>query len=371
MEENNAKTVIVCSNYFWTIYNFRLGLIKRLKAEGYKVVVISQFDGYEKKVASEVDEIRPLFISRKGVNPFIDIFTIFHIVKYLLIFKPYALLSFSIKPVIYGSIAARFTKVKSIVMITGLGSAFISDNWITKVVKALYKYSFVSISKAFFQNTDDRNIFLTNRLVDEKVCQLIPGSGVDLEKFSPTVAPSNERITFLLIARILWDKGVGEYVKAASKIHELYPNTKFQLLGPLGVENRTAISKLQMEKWEKNCNIEYLGETDDVAPYISKACCIVLPSYREGTSRVLLEAAAMGRPIVTTDVPGCREIVEDQITGFLCKPRDYLDLVEKLELMINLSYTDRKIMGAKGREKIEKEFNESIVFDYYIHALKG
>lgn len=370
MEVNHGKTVIVCSNYFWTVYNFRLGLIKRLKAEGYKVVVISQFDGYEKKVASEVDEIRTLFISRKGVNPFVDILTIFHIVKYLFVFKPYAFLSFSIKPVIYGSIAARFMKVRSIVMITGLGTAFISDNWITRVVKALYKFSLASVSTAFFQNTDDRNIFLTNQLVDVKVCQLIPGSGVDLEKFSSTVLPSNERITFLLIARMLWDKGVGEFVEAAAKIHELYPHARFQLLGPLGVENRTAIPQSQMDKWQKNGSIEYLGETDDVTAYISKACCIVLPSYREGTSRVLLEAAAMGRPIVTTDVPGCREIVEDQITGFLCKPGDYLDLVDKLELMIKLSLADRKIMGDKGRAKIEKEFDQSIVFNYYIDALE-
>ena len=151
MKQSHGTTVIICSNYFWTVYNFRMGLIKRLRAEGYRVIVISQFDGYERQVALEVDEIRPLFISRRGVNPFTDIFTVMHIVKYLYIFQPYALLLFSIKPVIYGSIAARIMKVKSIAMITGLGTVFISNSWITSVVKILYRFSLVKSSTVFFK----------------------------------------------------------------------------------------------------------------------------------------------------------------------------------------------------------------------------
>ena len=199
---------------------------------------------------------------------------------------------------------------------------------------------------------------------------MIPGSGVDLDKFSQADPPESEYTTFLLIARMLWDKGVGEFVEASKNLRRRYPLARFKLLGPLGVENRTAISASQMENWINDGSVEYLGQTDDVGPFISEASCIVLPSYREGTSRVLLEAAAMGRPIVATDVPGCREVVEDQVTGFLCRPRNYLDLADKLELMLNLSTEERQAMGAKGRAKIEKEFDQSLVFDLYLNAVQ-
>jgi len=369
--KDKAETIVICSNYAWTIYNFRMPLIRRLTAEGYKICVLTQFDGYESLIADEVDQIEPLFISRKGVNPFVDLFTIIDFIKNLIRIKPILILSFTIKPVIYGSIAARLMRVSSIVMITGLGTAFITDNWITKIVKTLYRFSLVSVTTAFFQNADDKNLFIDNSLIDPKICRLIPGSGVDLDKFLQTNLPVSHEMTFLLIGRMLWDKGIGEYVDAARKIKSTHSNIRFQLLGPLGVENRTSISNEQMHEWEKEGIIEYLGETDDVVTYIEEACCVVLPSYREGTSRVLLEAAAMGRPLIATDVPGCREVVEDGVTGFLCRSGDYLDLSEKMELMLQLPYESRRVMGAKGREKVESEFNQDIVCDRYIDAIEN
>ena len=369
--QKKCSTIVICSNYAWTIYNFRMALIRRLKSEGYKVIVLTQFDGYEKAIGDEVDRIESLFISRKGVYPFIDIFTILDLVRHLLRFKPDILLSFSIKPVIYGSIAAKLTKAKSIVMITGLGTAFIADTWITKVVKVLYRFGLSSVSTIFFQNTDDKNLFVSLKLVKSNVCRLTPGSGVDLTKFSYADLSDKSETVFLLIARMLWDKGIGEFVDAARTIKARYPNTRFQLLGPLGVENRTAISNSKMAEWETEGVIEYLGETDDVVRYIDRACCVVLPSYREGTSRVLLEAAAMGRPLIATDVPGCREVVDDGVTGFLCKPRDDVSLAQKIELMLKLPHETRRIMGVKGREKVKSEFNQDIVCDLYIDAINN
>jgi len=366
-----SNSIIICSNYAWTIYNFRMPLIRRLNKEGYKVCVLTQFDGYESLIANEVDQIKPLFISRKGVNPFIDFFTILDFFKHFIRIKPMLILLFTIKPVIYGSIAARLMRVRSIVMITGLGTAFITDTWITKVVKTLYRFSLVSVATVFFQNVDDKDLFVGNRLVDSRVCRLTPGSGVDLDKFSRADLPVNNEMSFLLIGRMLWDKGIGEFVDAARNIKSIYPNIRFQLLGPLGVENRTSISNKQMDEWQKDGIIEYLGETDNVVNYIEKACCVVLPSYREGTSRVLLEAAAMGRPLIATDVPGCREVIKDGVTGFLCRSGDYLDLSDKIELMLKLPYESRRIMGIKGREKIEKEFNQKIVNDLYIDAIEN
>ena len=371
LADKKDNTIIVCSNYAWTIVNFRLPLIKRLKKNGYRVVVVTQYDGYENQIAECVDQIRPLFISRKGVNPLVDCITLLDLVKIFLKLKPDYLLLFTIKPVIYGSIAAKLFNIKTIVMITGLGTAFIEENWITRLVKHLYRFALSSVATIFFQNNDDKKLFLRNNLVNPNVCKLTPGSGIDTCQFVYSPIPQNNEITFILIARMLWDKGIGEYTEAAKIIKLKYPNTKFQLLGALGVENRTAISDERMAAWVKEGSIEYLGETNDVRPYIEKSSCVVLPSYREGTSRVLLEAASMGRPIITTDVPGCREIVENTITGLLCRPKDYSDLSNKMQVMINLSFEERKIMGSKGRAKVKKEFNQDIVIDMYLDAIEN
>ena len=371
MKRNTDNVVMICSNYAWTIYNFRMPLIRALKKSGYRVEVITEFDGYETKISHEVDHIHSLFIARKGINPLVDLITFLHLFIVLLKVKPTLFLSFSIKPVIYGSLATKLLRIPSIVMITGLGSAFITNNWLTKIVRYLYRIALSSVSIVFFQNTDDKNIFINNQLVSKKVCRMTPGSGVDLEKFSFLRMPTSQNIVFLLIARMLLDKGVSEFVKAATAVNSKMPNTQFQLLGPLGVQNRTAITISQMNKWEKNDVIEYLGETDNVLRYIEKATCIVLPSYREGTSRVLLEAAAMGRPIITTDVPGCREIVEHGKNGFLCKPKDKLDLEKKMIDMLLMSRSDRQAMGEKGRQKVEKEFNQDIVIDLYLDAIEN
>ena len=291
-------------------------LINSLTLSGYKVVIITQFDGYEKKISNEGYEVLPLFISRKGINPFIDIITLIDLVTKLIKIKPDFFLSFTIKPVIYGSIASRIMNIRSIPMITGLGTVFILDNWVTKIVKSLYRFSLANASVVFFQNTDDKQLFVINDLVDLKLCKLTPGSGVDLNKFLFTELPIRSNLTFLLIARMLRDKGVIEFIEAARSMKKIYPKTRFQLLGPLGVENRTSISHSEMNRWVDEGIIEYLGETDNVTSYIKNSSCVVLPSYREGTSRVLLEAAAMGRPLVASDVTGCREVVEDGAVSY-------------------------------------------------------
>ena len=346
-----------------------MALIRRLKSEGFEICILTQFDGYEKYISKEVDEIKSLFISRKGINPLVDILTIFHFILRIMTLKPSLIIFFTIKPVIYGSIAAKLMRIRSIVMITGLGTAFITDSWITKVVKILYKFALSSASTVFFQNYDDKNLFVTQKLVDPRICRLVPGSGVDLKKFAYSSFQNSFNLTFLLIARMLWDKGVGEFVDAARIIKKKYSNTRFQLLGPLGVENRTAIPILQMREWEKEGCIDYLGETDDVVDYIKRATCIVLPSYREGASRVLLEAAAVGRPLIATNVPGCREIIDDRINGFLCKPRDHISLAHKIELMLSCSYKTRVEMGNKGREKVSNEFNQDIICDLFMDVI--
>ena len=363
------KTILICSNYAWTIVNFRLPLIKSFKEKGYRIFVATEYDGYETQIAEYADIVQPLFISRKGVNPLIDIITILNLIKIFFKLKPDYLLLFTIKPVIYGAIAAKLFNIKTIVTITGLGTAFIANNWITRLVVSLYKFALSSVSTVFFQNTDDMDLFLSKSLVDLQTCKLTPGSGIDVSQFPYKSLPSGNTLSFILIARMLWDKGVGEYVEAARVIKKKYPNTRFQLLGPLGVENRTAISREQMAIWVEEGCVEYLGETRDIKKYIEKVSCVVLPSYREGTSRVLLEAASMGRPLIASNVPGCREVVEDQVTGFLFNLKDSYDLSEKIERMIIMKPEEREIMGIYGREKVDKNFNTDIVNKIYLDAI--
>ena len=229
-----------------------------------------------------MDEIKPLFISRKGINPFIDFLTFADLITKLIGLKPSVVLLFTIKPVIYGALAARILRVPCVVTITGLGTAFITDSWITKIVKKLYGISLSGVFKVLFQNSDDQELFISQGLVDAKACQLIPGSGVDLDKFSLANFKKEPPLKFLFVGRMLTDKGVHEFVGAAREIHKERTDVQFQLLGPLDVENRTAIKSTQMEAWIREGVVQYLGETDHVESFIEKANCVVLPLLPRG-----------------------------------------------------------------------------------------
>lgn len=368
--KSKEKTILICSNYAWTVYNFRLSLISFLKKNGYRVEVLTEFDGYEEKLADKVDAIHPLFISRDGINPITDLLTIFSILKKLFLIKPDIYFAFSIKPVIYGSIAANILRIPSIVMITGLGTGFLLDNWVTRVIKFLYRFSLKACSTVFFQNADDRNLFIENNLIPPSIAKQTPGSGIDLNTYKYYELEDKEEVIFLLIARMLWDKGIKEYIEAAEVIKSRYSNARFQLLGPIGVLNRSAIDKNVIYDWVESGIIDYYPETDDVISFIKQSTCIVLPSYREGTSKVLLEAASIGRPIITTDVTGCKEIVNDGVNGYLCKVKDSKDLSKMMEKYLCLTHGQRLLMAQKGRLKMEKEFNQNLVFDLYLQSIR-
>jgi len=254
--------------------------------------------------------------------------------------------------------------------ISGLGTVFIKKTWITGMVRVLYKLALSRAAIVFFQNSDDQAEFVAEGLVDISKCRLLPGSGIDLDHFTASqkvsTGPSRQ---FLLIARLLWDKGISEYVEAAEIVKSQFPNSRFKILGFLGVDNRTSVPKQNVEDWVERGLIDYLGSTDDVRPFIEDVDCVVLPSYREGTPRSLLEAAALSRPIITTDVPGCRQTADDKISGFLCKVRDSEDLAAKMIEFLKLSSTQQQAMGARGRQKMENEYAVSIVVDRYLQAI--
>jgi glycosyltransferase involved in cell wall biosynthesis len=270
-------------------------------------------------------------------------------------------------------LASTFCGVPFINNVAGLGSTFISGGWLKRVVETLYKIALRNSTKVFFQNKDDLELFLEKKIINSKIADVLPGSGINLNYFSSVKtdirATENSSFKFLLIARMLKDKGIIEYVQAAQILKESGFNAEFCLLGFLDVQNPNAISTEQMNEWVKDGFVNYLGSSDDVREHISNASCIVLPSYREGTPRSLLEAAAMSKPIITTKAVGCKEVVVDGENGMLCEVKNSADLAAKMKQMLMLTEDQRKLMGQKGRLKMEREYDEKFVFQNYLQTI--
>jgi glycosyltransferase involved in cell wall biosynthesis len=281
-------------------------------------------------------------------------------------------LGFTIKNNIYGGIACRGLGIPFLPNVTGLGPAFDTTSILNCMVRALYRVAFGKARTVFFQNSSDLRLFTGSRLVSEDRVRLLPGSGIDLNRFSAAPLPqSGEGIRFLMVARLLWDKGVGVYVEAARKVLKTVPQARFQLLGPLDPDSKSGISGAQLGEWISEGIVDYLGSTQDVLPFLQAADCLVLPSYyREGTPRSLLEAGAVGRPIITTDMPGCRDVVVEQESGFLVAPRDADELAAACVAFLELDPKAQAAMGAASRRHIAEHYNEEIVIDAYVATWK-
>ncbi|MES2535053.1 MAG: glycosyltransferase family 4 protein [Pseudomonadota bacterium] len=366
-----AKTVLLCANTAWCLYQFRRGVIKAFLDQGIKVIALTAPDEVTPLLKRMGCEVIDLNISVRGVNPLADLAMLWQMVRLYKKCQPDLIFHYTVKPNIYGSIAARLAGIPSLSIATGLGFSFINESWVTKVVRQLYKVAFRYPEQVWFLNPDDRKEFLDFRLVDESRTRLLPGEGVDTSHFLPQPNSGKEgEFRFLLIARLLWDKGVGEYVAAAREIRKSYPNARFQMLGVIGASNPSKIGEAQVDAWVREGVVEYLGATSDVRPFIASAQCVVLPSYREGVSRILMEAASMERPLVATNVPGCREVIIAGTTGFLCEPRNVADLTKKLKKMLLLSDEQRKAMAKAGREFVINNLDEKIVIRHYIEVLR-
>ena len=365
--------VAIASNTVWSIVNFRGGLVRALMDAGYEVVAMASPDEHVPRLSELGCRYLPLPIDGQGTNPGHDLLLLWRYWRLLQSERPDFYLAFTVKPNIYGSLAARALGIPAINVVTGLGTAFARSNWLRILATGLYRLALARSEKVFFQNQDDRQLFVQKGLVQLQETTRVRGSGVDLKRFELTPFPDDKsRFRFLLISRMLWDKGVGEYVEAARIVKQAFRNVEFCLLGPLNPRSPSAISNGQMEAWRSEDVVRYLGVSSDVRGEVATADCIVLPSYyREGVPRALLEAAAMGRPIIATDAPGCREAVNDGTTGFLCRTRDANDLAEKMKRMLALSERERVEMGRRGREKMEREFDEKIVIDHYIEIISS
>lgn len=342
-----------------------MNLIKSLLDSSIGVTVLAPEDEYSERLKSVGVGFSPIAIDSKRVNPLSEVFTLRDFLSAYRRDRPSIILHFTPKPNIYGSLAATMLGIPFINNIAGLGTAFIRGGLLGFVVSVLYRVSQRSAKVVFFQNRDDLRLFTESKLVLASQARLLPGSGVDLETFSamPKVAGPSTR--FLMMARAIADKGVVEFVEAAKRVRLDYPETQFCLLGDSDPGNPSAVSNEQLFEWQQEGVLEWHRKVDDVRPHIKMADCVVLPSYREGTPRSLLEGASMSRPLIAADTVGCREPVDDGVNGYLCKPRNVADLAEKMKQVVRQSGDERLAMALSGREKMENEYDEKLVIDQY------
>ncbi|MBO5722593.1 MAG: glycosyltransferase family 4 protein [Lentisphaeria bacterium] len=369
----NTKKILFIGNTAWSMYNFRREVFSAFLQKDYQVAVCAPYDKvFSEKLKDLGCDFYDIKLAAKGVNPVEDILLTFRFIMLFLRVKPDFIFCYTIKPNIYGSIAAFLTRIPSIAITTGLGYTFLSKNLISWISKKLYKFAFLFPRKVWFLNRDDQDIFLSEKLVTVHKAEILNSEGINLDDFKPleNASANTGCVSFLLMARLLWDKGVGEFVEAAKILKNKYPATRFSLLGFLGSNNPSAIPEEKLQEWVDNNYVEYLGTTEDVRSYIAKSDCVVLPSYyREGIPRSLMEGAAMGKILITTDSVGCKDTVDDQVSGFLCKVRDVESLTACMEKVILMSPEERSGMGLAGRKKMAREFDMKYIINRYMDVL--
>lgn len=366
----DAPLVVLSANSCWNLLNFRGSLIRALQSAGYRIAAFAPADVHAEELRRRGIEVHDMPMARSGTNPIADARLLLRYLGALRRLRPAAYCGFTIKPNVYGAIASRIAGVPCINNVTGLGTMFLARGRTWRLTAALYRFAFRRSRRVFFHNAEDLGIFLKQKIVRPEQGRAIPGSGVDLDYFSPSEdAPAGEGPIFLFIGRAIRDKGFGEYVQAARQLRRRMPGARFQLLGGPDAGNPTSVSSAEFQSWVDEGLIEHLGEQSDVRPAIRDATAVVLPSYREGMSRALLEGAAMGKPLVGTDVAGCRELIEEGVTGALCPPRDAASLAEAMERIGRLPPHRIAELGRAARNKVEREFGEQVVIDAYLEAL--
>lgn len=365
--------IALVANSSWNLLHFRVPLIHHFLAQGKEVWAIAPYDEFTPALRRLGVLYLPLHMQAKGVNPRQDLQTLWQLYTYYRKHRFDVALHFTVKPNLYGSVAARWAGVRSVCNVSGLGTVFLHATPATRVARWMYRLMLPAADWVFFQNEDDRQLFLRKRLVRAERSGLVPGSGIDTSYFVPSPLPAARPFTFLLIARALYDKGVVEFVEALRLLRQKYAlEVRGILLGKIAdCPTAVDIPREQIEAWVAAGDIEYAGVLDDVRPLIAAADCVVLPSYREGTSRALLEAAAMGRPLIATDVPGCNNIVQEGVNGFLCKPADAHSLAMCMKRMMALPVEVRESMGQAARRRVEAHFDVQRVIEAYERVLQA
>lgn len=360
------QNILILTNNIGGLHSFRKEVVKAIADAGYEVFISEPDDDERVKYFEEIGcHIIKTDFNRREKNPFADFKLMLKYRRIIKLLKPKAVLSYTIKPNIYGGIACRLTGTPQLANVTGLGDAMENGGWLQKLTVGLYRVGVGKAKCVFFQNATNKQFCEAHGIVGLKT-QLLPGSGVNLEHHLFQELPPDGIIKFLFISRLLRDKGTEEFFEMTKAIKAKYDNVEFRILGWCEGDYQPQLDELV----EKGV-VRYLGSTSDVRPYLTDVHCTIMPSYHEGMSNVNLESAANGRPVITTDVPGCRETVDDDVTGFLVKARDARSLIDGVERFITLSYEDKQRMGQMARKKVEREFDRNIVIKAYLDELEA
>jgi len=369
----HKQKIALVANTTWNISNFRKNILKALHEAGYDLIVIAPIDENIDYLEDYpyVKHLPLSCLSRKGINPINDLLLIWELSRKYKEEKIDLVIHYTIKPNLYGSFAARFLRLANISAITGLGYTFIHNGLINRLSTFLYRIALQSNNMVIFENQDDRILFLRKKLVKSDQAISVKGCGVNIDYFKPR--PKVEQIDaliFTFVGRLLYDKGITEFVEVAKRIRKIYPKVKFWILGEIDTQNPAAIKEKELSTWVENQFIEYKGFVKDVRPYLAETDCVILPSYREAIPRAIQEGMAMGKPVITTDVPGCREAVEDGKNGFLVPVQNVDILFERVKQMIELPPEIRLAMGSYGRQKVLNEFDDRLIANQFVEVIK-
>lgn len=357
------KKILILANNSGGLYRFRKELMQKIVENGYDVFASTPFDDNVQELKNMNVQLIETRINRRGMNPFKDFNLLLTYYKMIKKENPNLVITYTIKPNLYGGIVAAFLKVPYAINITGLGAAFQNEGLLKKIVIIWYKFVCKKVQTIFFENKENCDVFLKNSIVDKSKCHVLNGAGVNLEDFPFNKYPEiNDKLHFLFIGRIMKEKGVDELFEAIERLH----NEKYSLvLDVLGNYEDDYESKVNV--LTKKGIVNYFGYQNDVKPFIEQCHCFVLPSYHEGMANTLLECAAMGRPLITSDIHGCKEAVNNN--GYLCNVKDVDDLYCKIKEFIELDYEEKKTMGIRSRKHVEEVFDKKKVVEKTMKGL--
>lgn len=355
--------VLILANNSGGLYSFRKDLMKNLINKGYRVYASTPFDDHVLELTKLGINLIETSVDRRGINLFKDAKLMIQYVKILNRVKPDLIITYTIKPNIYGNLIARLKKISYACNITGLGSTFQKDSLLKRIVTFLYRISLKEAKVVFFENEENRQKFIELKIIKDKQTYKLNGAGVNLEDFAFSAYPNNNEIRFLFIGRIMKEKGIEELLAVAKRIKKEYTNVYFDIVGPMEERYKNII-----DKYVEKRIVCYYGYQSNVKPYIQKCHCFVLPSYHEGMANTLLECASMGRPLITSNIHGCLEAISNN--GYLVNVKDSNDLYEKLKQFIGLSYEEKIQLGKNSRAYMEEQFDKKKVIEKTMNKLE-
>ncbi|MET0242737.1 MAG: glycosyltransferase family 4 protein [Flavitalea sp.] len=365
-----GKRIAFVSNSAWSVYNFRLDVILSLIEAGHSIIVFAPADDFSDLLKQSGCEFVAISFNNKTINPFNDLAFYRQLKKLYTRHRPDFIFHYVAKPNIYGSLAAASIGIPSVAVVTGLGYPFAKRNWLFHVLKNLYRLALRNTREVWFLNNDDAKVFTNEKITGIEKMKVLPGEGVNTEHFAPISVVKNRTFTFIMSTRLLKSKGIMIYADAARILWRKNYDVRFELIGFTEDQHPDSIQKADLEKWQREGLITYLGFAKDVRPFLARAHCFVFPSfYNEGIPRCLMEAAAMELPVITSATKGCREVVINNETGYICKTKDAFDLADKMEKMLLLDHQDQRRMGRAGRAYVASKFSIGKIVEEYFTTL--